>query len=131
MKKLIRIFKKSGLNDKTPSGKELKQEVPTRFGSIFDMVEWFIAASSNVKTVIELADKDAAKSSNDTFDSIKVVDSSYLSLDAIINCFHPISHAETMLEASYTPTITVVLLALEELKKNATFNQRRSTSTSL
>lgn len=62
LKTPVPIFKKSGLNDKIPSWKALKQEVPTISGSTFDMVECFISEASNVIKLIEEADQDTQNS---------------------------------------------------------------------
>lgn len=117
MKKLIRIFKKNGMNDKLPSGTMLKQELSTRFGTTIDTVERFVAAVPEVIRVIEASDIHSSKSASEALDEIKCENSSYPNLHAVLKCFQPIRHAQTMLESSKTPTLMMVLPVLEELKK--------------
>lgn len=76
-KKHIRIFKKSGLNDKMLTEKLRKREVSASFGTNFDIVERFILSASNVVSVIDNAEQDAAKSANDAFYAIQCNNSSY------------------------------------------------------
>lgn len=117
LKKLIRLFKKGGMNEKLPAGKALKQEVPTRFGTTFDMVERFLLASSDVVRIIESSDQEAAKSASEVYDAIKCINSTFPSFQAIVTCFAPIRHAQTLLEAAETPTIMLVLPAVEDIKR--------------
>lgn len=116
LKVLIRIFTKSGLNEKSPSGKSLKKEVPTRFGTTFYTVERFLSSASKVTRVLGSEDQEAARSI-EAFDKIKCNMSSFVNLEAIVTRFKPIRHAQTLLEADSKPTIMQVIPALETIKK--------------
>lgn len=90
LKKLIRIFRKGGLNENLPPGKALQQEIATRFGTTFDMVKRFIHSSSDVLQVLESSDQNAVKHASDAFDAIKSDNSTHPSFHAILKCFGPV-----------------------------------------
>lgn len=124
LKKLVTVFKKSGLNEKLPSGKALMQEVPTRFGTTFDMVKRFVEGSPYVVQTIEAAEQESSSKASDLLDAIQVSDGVYISFEAIVKCFAPIRHAQTTLECVSSPTLTMVLPIIQQIKTSLSFTQR-------
>lgn len=100
-----------------PPGKALKQEMSTGFCIKFDTVDKFISATPDIILIMESAYRYAAKSVIQALGEIQYENSTYPHLNAIIKCFQPILHAQTILEASNTPTLIMVIPVLEELRK--------------
>lgn len=99
------------MNDRLPFG--------TNFDRVgrFLIVERFLMAASDIETVIEPADQDSAKMANELVDENKRDDWSYPLFDVIMTFYQSISHAQTMLEASESPTLVMVLTVTEELRR--------------
>lgn len=116
LKKLVTYFKKSGLNEKLPPGKALNQEVATRFGTTFDMVNRFVDAAPDLINVIEAADEDPSTKSSKHFDKIQSLNGVYPSFDAILKCFEQIRSAQVSLESSSKPKLILVLPMLQKVK---------------
>ena len=98
-----------------------KRQVPTRFGSIHDVIVRFLKVRYEVGVLSEEADSDSAKNAKKCFDEISRVThydnvNCYATLMAVKDCFSPLRHAQTQLEASNTPTIMLVLPMLESIK---------------
>ncbi|KAI0563666.1 zinc finger BED domain containing protein [Gracilaria domingensis] len=117
VKTIVRIFKQGNWNLSLPDGYALIQEVETRFGTTFAVVERFLKSSKHVASIIASKDSESAKTA---FDSLLTEtkpngDVVYPALETISNCLRPVCHVQTALEAQSTPTIHLILPMLEQL----------------
>ncbi|KAI0559172.1 Ribonuclease H-like protein [Gracilaria domingensis] len=117
VKTIVRIFKQGNWNLSLPDGYALIQEVETRFGTTFAVVERFLKSSKHVASIIASKDSESAKTA---FDSLLTEtkpngDVVFPALEAISNCLRPVCHVQTALEAQSTPTIHLILPMLEQL----------------
>jgi len=122
VKTIVRVFKHGSWNSLLPDGFALIQEVETRFGTTFSVVERFLKSARKVIAIIERKESLAAK---DALQSLQMEtnrngDVSFPALEAIITSFEPIREAQTRLEASDSPTMHLVLPMVEHIKKTLT-----------
>lgn len=115
MKEIVNYVKSAGLNDHLPDGFKLVQEVDTRFGTTFDVVERFVKSAA----VLSEIGSEKLQSSPNNLKKLSRTDGSaeYPALDAIIIVFGPVRRLLTTLETSLTPTTTFVIPQFEVLKK--------------
>lgn len=104
-------MKRNGKNSSLPTGYALIQEFEARFGTVCDVVDHLLKSTFIVR---EHLDDNSVK-----FYSCISTDKNaknFPGLEAIVSCFKPIRHAQTRLEASTQPTISLILRMLEQLK---------------
>lgn len=122
VKKVVKIFKKGGLNDDLPDRAKLKQQFPARFETTFDVVQRFLNSISLIDEVIEknLVDYGSAVQANEKFAQVyrEVLNGEivYPGLRGVINVFVLLLHAQTLLESSNKITTASVLRVLERVK---------------
>lgn len=125
VKSIVSTVKHADFNQEMPDGYSLLQESPTRFGTTFDVVKRFLKSAEQLQLLIssksgdskDKISKNLSKLSTSTFDNRKC----YPALEAILDVFASIRHAQTELESSKKPTLVKVLPMLEELKTKLTF----------
>ena len=122
VKTIVRIFKQGNWNDALPHGCKLVQEVETRFGTHFQVVERFLKSVEHVGRIIGEKESQSATESFQKFECVTVDlgNTIYPALEAIATCFAPICHVQKQLEASDTCTINLVLPLLEQLDAQLT-----------
>lgn len=121
VKSVVGTVKHASLNDEMPDGYALIQEVPTRFGTVYDVVERFLKSVSTLKQLVSTKAGDSAKKIDKQLSLLitsTISDGSitYPALQAIVTCLSPLRHSQTVLEASQKPTMHHVLPIIEELK---------------
>lgn len=124
VKKMVSTFNHTAMNDELDDGLKLIQEISTMFCTTFDVIQRFLKSKERVSLLIENRTVDAhakvQKCLQSTEQQIDGKDVLYPSLDAIIQCFAPIPHAQTELEAFSTPKFLKVLPMLEDFRQKIT-----------
>ncbi|KAI0558044.1 Zinc finger BED domain containing protein [Gracilaria domingensis] len=118
VKTVVRIFKQGNWNQALPDGFALVQEIETRFGTVFGVVERFLKSSKNVASLIARKDSEPAKKAFDSLITETTIEGDivYPALEAIVTCFRPICHVQKQLEAQNKPTMHLILPMLEQLE---------------
>lgn len=119
--KIMALFKNSGFNARLPEGCALLQEVLTRFGTTFDVVTCFLKVAPIIPSALEGNMADSEVKARSIYDALSVEEAAdgsrtFPALESITKCFAPLRHAQTMLEAGKTPTLTLVLPIMERVK---------------
>lgn len=117
LKQLITLSKKHLFNGWLRAEKRPRQDVPRRFGSTHDRLKRCVDAEQDVSRVIDGSDQESINKAIGLFDGIFKHKSTYPSFDATVNCFVPLHHAHTMVDASDTHALMLVLPLHEELKR--------------
>lgn len=118
VRKIVKLFKKASLNVEMPDGSALIQQVETRFGTVHDVAARFIKAAPHVQPVIDQHDAGSSEKLSALYDEICKFGGKFPTLDAIVECFKGIRHAQTVLEANRRVTITDVIPMLQKIKSN-------------
>ena len=115
VKKIVRIFKQSNWNALLPEGYKLIQEVETRFGTTFQVVQRFLKSSSHVEEIISSKDSVPAKNALESLGKIWSESGriTFPALEAIVDAFRDGIELQTTFQASNHPTFH---LALPKLK---------------
>lgn len=116
VKTIVRVFKQGGWNSKMERGYALIQEVETRFGTTFSVVERFLKAAERVEAVIEDTVSEPARNAFHGLLSERDLDGeviSYPALEALVDAMDVVVEAQTRLQASTYPTIQMALPLLQ------------------
>lgn len=119
VKLIVRIMKKTGLNQKLPSGLCLVKGVETRFGSTYDTVKRFVQAAPHVRPLISTLTKREGLSEfhglkvNEDVDAVET----FPGLEAVLIFFAELREKQDSLEASLKSTIYRLFPWLERIKQ--------------
>ena len=117
VKKIVEDSKRHGWKSSLPTGFHLIQDVETRFGIHFSLVKRFIKASDKAWSVIIITDSRSAfrcafeSIENDTSETGIVT--SYPTIEAIIDAFHPKYEVNVDFQKSDEPMLFLVLPSLQ------------------
>lgn len=94
VKSIVSTVKHAIFNDEISEGYAFIQEVTTRFGTTFDVVECFTNLAGALKQLLAIKSGETVEKINKQFLLITSVQSEdgatlYLALGAIVNCFEP------------------------------------------
>ena len=106
VKELVTYFKQTGLNSELDPV-TLKQEVPTRWNSKFVMLESYQRSADKVKEILL---------SKNRLDKIRNIDDA--TVGEIVEFLRPFAEATEALSADKRPTIHLVALWNEQLRKH-------------
>lgn len=111
MKVIIRIFKKSNLNQEMGDSNRLIQEVDTRFGTTFDVVQRFLEVSCKAMDIIqESANNELRKAADQLNVSVDEVGNlTFHALEAIYVAFRYVRVMQTEMEKGPSPTLDKLL----------------------
>ena len=131
VKAIVQIFKQGNWNELLLRGFKLIQEVEKRFGSYFAVVERFLKSIDKACSII------GNKGSHPATEALMFLDSicndqestTYLSLEAIKNCFGPVCYASKQLERTNVCTIYLALSMLKKGKHQLTLISRGTVNT--
>ncbi len=120
VKRIIEDSKRFGWNKNLPHGFRLVQDVETRFGTIFRVVERFLKSSTKVWSQVLTLNRTIARSSYEALETTavnsSVGDVTFPAFEAVIDAFNPVYDAVVEFQGINEPVLHKILPSLQFCK---------------